>query len=46
MKIQEKWLFCYWDDPIFDEKETTKINNKLNKNEENNNYSSRKKSTD
>jgi hypothetical protein len=26
MKVQEKWLFCYWDEPIF-EKEVKKTNN-------------------
>ena len=28
MKVQEKWLFCYWDEPIF-EKEVKKIPNVL-----------------
>jgi len=31
MKVQEKWLFCYWDEPIFDE-EVKKTNNTKTKN--------------
>ena len=31
MKVQEKWLFCYWDEPIF-EKEVKKTNNTKTKN--------------
>lgn len=31
MKVQEKWLFCYWDEPIFEE-EVKKTNNTKTKN--------------
>ena len=40
---KEGWVFCYWDEPNF---EINKESNKSNKNEENNNYSSRKKGID
>jgi hypothetical protein len=46
MKVQEKWLFCYWDEPIFEKEEVKETNNKKTKDNGTTSNTNRKKDSD